>query len=141
MCEDCVRHSKVSVGGLKCSICRVATGWSRNRSLENVCDIINLKVDCGIPNCDHVDKLMNIDIHRSKCIHRTINCPVTDECDEVKISHLIQHLELHPREVIKYGPKMFLNFRAFSCERISKTIIIETMSLSLKHYFIQVISS
>ena len=136
MCESCLRHCKVSVGGLKCSICRVATGWSRNRSLENVCEIINLTVDCGIPNCNHVDKLRNIDLHRSRCIHRCVNCPVADECDEVKIVDLIQHLELHPREVVKYTPKMFLNFRAFSCEKgFRKTIIMQENVIVIEALF------
>ena len=136
MCKDCISRQG-SPGLIKCAVCRSVTGWSRNRAVEKMFELLKIQVACGIAECCTCTKLQDISEHRKTCAFRTYECPIHDSCPEMCLSDLIEHVQKYKDHVKEVESTCeWLNMRFFSNSKAMRQVILyKTIILILDFVF------
>lgn len=127
MCKECLNRHGNSI--VKCAVCRSSFAWSRNRIVENMCEILNIQVPCGLEECPSQSCLKNISEHRRQCVFRKYECPIHDTCQDMTIHELIDHVKFEKMHVKELTECTNMNIRVFSNSKSSRQIIIFNQSL------------
>ncbi len=99
MCIDGIRRQHVASRLIPCAICRSNKGWSSTRRYAELSECIGMKIECGIEGCDMLHSISEIDDHRSVCPRRRFECPLSCDCEPMRLSELVAHLRVHGSRV------------------------------------------
>lgn len=122
-CRKCLKQLHQHNGIVKCGICRNASGWSRNLVLENVFNILDIRVPCGIDGCCKQFNMKDVCDHRKQCRYNKFECPIDESCGSFCKFELQEHMETHQGNLIDINEISIINLRFFSNTRVHRQVL------------------
>jgi len=99
-CSDCRSRLRKS-----CPTCRVVLGPEDIRSVLAEKIIVGLTLPCQFQTygCKKVNKVEKLQRHEKICVHRVVNCPVSNRCNvQVSLSNMANHFKSQHDIIYKY---------------------------------------